>query len=88
MPAAGASHLRVRRLVQVGPSEAPVAEQTIHIGMPRDQPLRGGRVPQDRMIVAQAPVDGIGIGDERRVRGVETELLRGHGGHDASMTAA
>ena len=81
----GPAHLRVRRLVQVGPAETAVAQQPVDVGVPRDEPLRGGRVPQDRAFVAQAPVDRIRVCDERRVRGIEAELEGGHGGHDARL---
>ena len=62
------AHLGVRRLVEVGPPETTVAEQPVDVGMAGDEPLRGGRVPQDRMLVAEPPVDRIRIGDERRDR--------------------
>ena len=71
--------------MEVGPSEPAVAQQPVDVGMPRDQPLRGGRVPQDRMVVAEALVDGIGIGDERRIRRVEAQVERRHVGHDRRL---
>ena len=74
------AHLRVRRLVEVGPPETAVAEQPVDVGVPRDEPLRGGRVPQDRMVVAQALVDRVRIRDERRIRGIEAELEGRHVG--------
>ena len=60
------AELGVGRLVEVGPTETPVAQQAVEIGMSRDEPLVRLGVPQDRMLVAEAPVDRVRVGDERR----------------------
>ena len=73
----GPAHLGVRGLVEIGPAQPPVAEQPVDVGVARDEPLAGLGVPQDRMLVAQAPVDRVRIGDERRIGRVEAERREG-----------
>ena len=87
----GPAHLRVRRLVEIRPAQPAVAQQPVDVGVPRDQPLVGGGVPQDRMLVLQPPVDRVRIRDEPGVGGIEPELQGRHGdgrtGHASKPSA-
>ena len=74
------AELGVGRLVEVGPTEPPVAQQAVDVGVARDEPLVRLVVPQDRMLVAEAPVDRVRVGDERRIGRVEPEVARGDRG--------
>jgi hypothetical protein len=75
-----ASHLLVGGHVQVGPTEPTVPEQGADVGEPSDEPMIGGVVVHDRCGPAQAPVHGVGVGDEIRVGRVEAESERRHSG--------
>ena len=87
----GPAHLRVGRLMEIRPAEPAVAQEPVDVGVPRDEPLVGGGVPQDRMLGLQPSVDRVRIRDEPGVRGIEPELQGRHGdgrtGHASKPSA-
>ena len=70
-------HLGMRGRVQVSPPEPPVAQQRVHVLVPRDQVVVGRLVVQHRHLLAQVRVDGVGVGDEPQVARREPQVGEG-----------
>jgi hypothetical protein len=65
----GMSHLGVGGRVQVRAPEPAIAQERVHVLAARDQVVVRRLVVQDRCMLSQVRVDGVGIGDERQVVG-------------------
>ena len=67
-------HLLVRGEMEVGATEAPIPQEGVHVLVAGHQPQIEGLVVEHRGAIAELAVDGIRVGDEAGVGGMEAHV--------------